>query len=307
MPCVTVSFVNVGFGDCTAILDKNSNRALVIDCPPWGVDAALGALDGCRLDTIVVSHLDLDHFGGVTDLISRAGGCRDIKMAPAVSLDSTAKIKIKAFAREVRSYLRHKTDGFLMRAGDDGTLGDVKWRCLSPGLLHELEALVTRNNRASIVLRIDLGDLRILIGSDADAVVWRDLIDHVPDELRAEVLRYPHHGAPIVAGTGRASLRELLGVVQPSCVILSIGERIKYGHPKADVISDLRASNCDIMCTRSTALCNGGSRSDQPCAGTISLNWTPTDWNIHPSKAKHGAVIATLPTPACRASTGTSG
>jgi competence protein ComEC len=300
MSQMTVSFVDVGFGDCTAVLDKKNNRALVVDCPPWGVDAALGALEGCYLDTVIVSHLDLDHFGGIAELIARVGGCREIRMAPVVSLNVQAKIKVKAFVREVASHLRQAVEGSILSQGDEGALGDLRWRCLSPGLLQGLEALVSTNNRASAVLRLELGTLRILIGSDADSVVWRDLIDNMPEELRAEIFRYPHHGAPMVAGAGKAGLAELLARVGPSHVILSIGERARYGHPKPEVIAGLRATNCRVMCTRSTALCNNNLRSDQPCAGTVSINWTPFSWNIVPGKEKHAAVVDTLPTPACK-------
>src|ERR1035438_7290408 len=104
MPQVKVSFVNVGFGDCTAVLDRNHNQALLMDCPPWGVEAALSALEGCRLDTVIVSHLDLDHYGGIADVVRRVGGCREFRMAPVVNLNTKSKIKIKAFAREIATF-----------------------------------------------------------------------------------------------------------------------------------------------------------------------------------------------------------
>jgi competence protein ComEC len=303
-PDVQVSFIDVGFGDCTAVLDRENNQALVMDCPPWGVETALSTLEGFELDTVIVSHLDLDHFGGIAELLRRLGGCRVFRMAPVVSLDNAAKIKIKAFVREINLYLRQGASSFTIRAGDDGYLGNVRWRCLSPGLMQELGALVSTNNRASVVLGLDLGTMRVLVGSDADSVVWRDLIDEASEELRADVFRYPHHGSPLTGGPGRAALNELLGVVRPSHVILSIGERARYGHPRAEVISDLKTASCHIMCTRSTSLCNNGQRSDQPCAGTVSVDWTPTSWRISPSEEKHTLKLQSLPTPACRAETG---
>jgi beta-lactamase superfamily II metal-dependent hydrolase len=300
-PEVKVSFVNVGFGDCTVLLDKADNQALVMDCPPWGVEAALSALEDCRLDTVIVSHLDLDHYGGITQLMDRVGGCRVFRMAPVASLNNEAKVKIKAFVREVASYLRlDATTGVVLSEGDHGYLGAVRWQCLSPGLLQELEALVSTNNRASVVLRLDLEGTRILVGSDADSVVWRDLIDRMPHELRAEVFRYPHHGSPLAIGSGRAGLDELLHVIEPSHVILSVGERARYRHPRANVIEQLRAAHCRVLCTRSTSLCNNGERSDQPCAGTVSLEWTPTVWSISPTMEKHAVAVEALPTPACR-------
>src|ERR1700722_15895355 len=128
-PEVKVSFVNVGFGDCTTMLDKANNQALVMDCPPWGVEAALTALEGCRLDTVIVSHLDLDHYGGITQLMDRLGGCRVFRMAPVVSLNNEAKVKIRAFVREVASYLRlDPARGVALSEGDHGYLGDVRWQ-----------------------------------------------------------------------------------------------------------------------------------------------------------------------------------
>lgn len=303
-PRVVVSFVNVGFGDCTTIVQRSSQRAMVIDCPPWGIEAALSTLEDIAIDTVFVTHLDLDHYGGIAELLERAGGCREIRMAPVVSLNAQGRIKIRAFVREIARFLRDLTTGLVVTADDSGVLGDVRWLCLSPGLVQHMEALVSTNNRASVVLMVQLGDLRILIGSDADGVVWRDLIDKLANDLRADIFRYPHHGAELLPGQGKASLDELLGFVRPSYVVLSIGERARYNHPSLSVIASLRTAGCNVMCTRSTALCNGGKPSDRGCAGDVSVTWSLDEWTVAPDIASHALVIDSLSSPACRESEG---
>jgi glyoxylase-like metal-dependent hydrolase (beta-lactamase superfamily II) len=63
-------FINVGTGDCTLIMDTATRHAVLVDCPTWGIrDVQRLLLDeDVILDTVIVTHWDLDHYGGASRL-----------------------------------------------------------------------------------------------------------------------------------------------------------------------------------------------------------------------------------------------
>src|SRR5260221_7383778 len=65
-----VWFINVGAGDCTLVMDAATRRALLVDCPTWGVRHIQRLLlqEDVILDTVIVTHWDLDHYGGASRL-----------------------------------------------------------------------------------------------------------------------------------------------------------------------------------------------------------------------------------------------
>ncbi len=68
-----VVFADVGQGDCRIVADFGSMQALVIDCPSGHVETVHKFLvaEGLRLSTLVVTHWDRDHYGGVARLAKK--------------------------------------------------------------------------------------------------------------------------------------------------------------------------------------------------------------------------------------------
>src|SRR5689334_338722 len=62
-----VWFLNVGQGDCTFAIDHRTRSAILIDCPSGSVKALVGVAqrENAVLDTAIVTHWDLDHYGGI--------------------------------------------------------------------------------------------------------------------------------------------------------------------------------------------------------------------------------------------------
>ena len=73
MSKVTVSFLDVGQGDCTTIVDANG-LGMLIDCPEKLDKIAFQELDlqNCTsLRAAIVTHSDQDHAGGLLDVLER--------------------------------------------------------------------------------------------------------------------------------------------------------------------------------------------------------------------------------------------
>src|SRR5215218_6905536 len=68
----TVACIDVGQGDCTVAVDHETGEGLLIDCRIGHHGEALREFDYlglAELRAAIVSHTQLDHFGGVLDVL----------------------------------------------------------------------------------------------------------------------------------------------------------------------------------------------------------------------------------------------
>jgi competence protein ComEC len=228
-----IGFLEVGQGDCTVVVDTVARRALVIDCPQQGVQAAEAFLRNYeieQLDLIIVTHLDLDHFGGVGRL---AESCRPAQLLvnpgtpPSPPTDrSDYRIAVKDLARLHEQGI---TTLDRAKAGLACSVGGVACRLIAPEWHNVILSLLRSTpdrNRASAIVRIEIRDLAVLVGGDAVGSVWREIARKSPGDLPAHVLRSPHHGGA-VAG----DFATILKVIKPGHLVHSLGPRNSYGHP----------------------------------------------------------------------------
>lgn len=114
-------------------------------------------------------------------------------------------------------------------------------------------------NESSLVLMLDRGGQRILIGADIERRAEAELVrqhDAGLIDLRAEVLIVPHHG-------GRtSSTPEFLDRVRPRLAIISTGGLGRYAGPAQDTLARLRAVVAKIY------------RTDRQGAVTVTLDGT---------------------------------
>jgi competence protein ComEC len=92
-------------------------------------------------------------------------------------------------------------------------------------------------NNASVVLLVERSGVRMLLGGDIEPAAQRALLGAESQNLRADVLKVPHHGS-------RYQEPAFLAAVAPRVAITSVGLDNDYGHPSAateDAIRDLGA------------------------------------------------------------------
>jgi competence protein ComEC len=86
-----------------------------------------------------------------------------------------------------------------------------------------------KTNAHSCTVKITIGKQSILLAGDIEAPQEAELVESMPDKLRAAVLLAPHHGS------GTSSTLPFLNAVKPQVALFQVGYRNRYHHPKPEI------------------------------------------------------------------------
>ena len=177
---VSVTFIEVGQGNCALVLDDSTDAAMLVDCPAVGVEKAVAYLDSKginALEAVIVSHNDLDHLGGAYVLARRY---RTSTLywnygAKAIPSDPARASQLRAALRGIRDLDEIGTTRLPIGRADQGSLGAaVKWEAYAPSDSQLIDAIAAGDaNIASVVLMLKAAAWRFLIPGDAEAPSWR--------------------------------------------------------------------------------------------------------------------------------------
>lgn len=319
-----VAFLDVGQGDCTIAADLSERRALIIDCPSWGLQRVRDFIrqhNITSIDSVIVTHYDEDHFSGVPQLV------REFTPGVLYSNPETLLPDDASFPK-YRAALAAFTDlderGYIeiQRASRDltGQSGSIKWSLLSPRHADVMKAMqMARPNRnhASSVVRLELGPATVIVGGDAPLQTWTRIQLDRPDLLRADVLRTSHHGSNL-CGSGKViNTATLLSSVGASHIGISVGASNTYAHPGLHTVHSARLSGARVLCTQVTPACLGVPDSRQRrevaagrgnvalpsnpnCAGAIRVEVAGNFWRVTPSVLDHARRVDGWSNPHCR-------
>ncbi|MDN4060952.1 DNA internalization-related competence protein ComEC/Rec2 [Massilia sp. YIM B02769] len=164
-----------------------------------------------RLDGMIVTHSDIDHAGGALTLLD------------ALQVDWMAS-SLAPGHPAVRKAAHHRR----CVAGQRWTWDGIAFEMLQPSAASYEDASLKANAR-SCTLRISANGRAILLAADIEAAQEAQLLQAMPDKLRADVLLAPHHGS------GTSSTPAFLAAVQPKIGVFQVGHRNRYKHPKRQV------------------------------------------------------------------------
>ncbi|MGC4836317.1 ComEC/Rec2 family competence protein [Micromonospora vinacea] len=273
---VEVLFLNVGQGDATLVVDHSTKEALLIDCPGGREHVVEQALNerGCKLAIALITHWDLDHFGGIVGVLDQCEA-KTLRFNHETLLAHGNQGRVIATLRRLRDRRYNHIEFSDARQGLVGTIGAVRFELLAPSYRQLLHAVSSFDrNLASGVVLLDANGTRVLVGGDADGRVWSRILSE-GTQIRSDVLKWPHHGA--MRHTERhADDQKLLQAVEPSLVIFSAGSDNRYGHPLPATVRLVAQHEIGVMCTQVTERCHSGLHGpNTPCAGTVSLILSP--------------------------------
>lgn len=216
--CVTV--LDVGQGQC--ILLQNGGKTFLVDCggddDREAADAAASLLYSrgiSRLDGLIVTHTDGDHMGGAANLLSRV---------------DTALLILPTVCTELEADSRIFVDRTVELSWDGGKMtifGEKFWES---------------TNENSLCILLDTEKCDILITGDRSIRGEERLID--TGMLRkVDVLIAGHHGSRT------ATSRQLLEILEPELVCISVGADNPYGHPAQETLQRLAEFGCRVYRT----------------------------------------------------------
>lgn len=222
-PSVTV--LDVGQGD--AILLRHGSHAVLVDA---GVDEAtreaLARNRVFRLDALVVTHWDRDHWGGLPEFLPYVP---TDALVVARGAATHAPDDVKACGLPIVE----------MGEGDVLRVGGFACRAVWP------DAPVTgEENADSLVLDVSYGGeegaLDVLLTGDSEREELGRYAGEVGD---VDVLKIGHHGSRVSVDA------DSLALLRPEVAIASAGEDNAYGHPDPSCVRLVSGCGARFLCT----------------------------------------------------------
>ncbi len=243
---VHITFLDVGQGDATFI-EFPDGQQMLIDCSMDGrVLEALGRVMDFydkTIDYLVVTHPDLDHYGGCQDVLERF----DVKHIWYTGIDKSYDQRWKAWWYAVGD------EGSVYKdiTGEEAIdIAGARLHILYPD--HDLsidpripgDQKESNGNNTSIVMRLDYGESSVLLPGDAEEEVEEYLLSAYEHEIfDVDILKLGHHGSD------SSSILEFIEAVSPEHAIASCGYENKFGHPSRRVLKRLERASSTVWRT----------------------------------------------------------
>ena len=244
-----VSFLDVGQGDA-AVVEFPGSPVMVIDgggftsqtfdsgraiVAPFLWQKKIG-----QVDTLVLSHPNLDHYGGLEFLAEHFG-------VTSFWFNADKRSKSQRFKRLMTTLERNGVEIRPLCSGShDQEINSVRIQILHP----PCSQTGLDTNDASLVLRLSHGDVDILFSGDVETAGERILLS-TSAQLASEILKVPHHGSR------SSSTLPFLEAVSPQVAIASLGHHNRFRFPAPEVVDRYERQGVALL------------RTDQ--AGTITV------------------------------------
>jgi competence protein ComEC len=252
-----VTVFDVGQGLAVAV-QTHSHTLLYDTGPDYSGDADSGsrillpALRGMgirQLDTLVLSHDDVDHIGGTESVLQGLAVTNVISPLPATHP------RLQLAARK--------------EACADGQAWDwdgVRFEILHPAA-NDAANPREHDNERSCVLRVSTGSHSVLLVADIEKLSEQRLLRLHADQLPATLLVAPHHGS------NSSSAQAFVDAVHPLHVVFTAGYRNRFGHPAQNVVDRYRAAGSELL------------RSDED--GAISIEMDAQTFRLERYRKSH--------------------
>ena len=230
---------DVGQGD-GLVVRADSGAAVVVDVgpDPTAMDRCLTQLRVRSIPVLVLTHFHADHVGGLAGALD-GRAVDQIWVSPLGSPPMEAAAVHRVGAAVGAAVLTPAV-------GERGTLAGVGWEVLGPvgadvpagdGADPESAA----ENDASLVLRLSVRGVRLLLTGDVEPEGQARILAAGSD-LRADVLKVPHHGSArqdpaFLAATGAR------------VAVASAGQHNDYGHPAPRTVQLLTGLGMSLLRT----------------------------------------------------------
>jgi competence protein ComEC len=238
---------DVGQGD-GLVLRAGERSAVVIDTgpDPTAMNHCLRDLKIDYIPVIVLTHFHADHVGGLAGVLSDRR-VDEVEVTPYYSPPAE-------YRRVTDLAAQHHVPVRTVTYQEKRVVGQLTWTTLWPARVPALPPPGTSSatptdegspeNNASIAMMVEVSGLRLLLTGDLEPESQRAILATGAD-LRADVLKIPHHGS---AQQDPA----FIAATQARLALISAGRDNDYGHPAPRTL-DLLAHQATRTATTNTA------------------------------------------------------
>jgi competence protein ComEC len=228
-------FLNIGQGD-SELIELPGGVHILIDGGPSGraLLENLGKVLPPQLryiDLLIMTHPQLDHFGGFIDLLKQ--------YHVGAFIGNERKGPIAAYD-ELRAALVSSSIPYLqLMAGDAIVVGDSKLHIIGPK-----RSTITSEelNDTCEVVFLETPTITGLYTGDIGENIERELVAEYGKGLHADILKVGHHGSRF------SSSDQFLKAINPAVAVIEVGKNT-YGHPTKQAIDRLLDAGARVLRT----------------------------------------------------------
>ncbi|MEK7086731.1 MAG: ComEC/Rec2 family competence protein [Patescibacteria group bacterium] len=213
-------FLDVGQGDSELAILPGGAKILIDGGPPNGKVlenlARILPPNERYIDLVMVSHAQLDHFGGLIEVLRR--------YRVGAFLWNGRDGNSKAWAEFKKILEEYSVRGIVLTAPDKIHYGESQFEILAP-LPKFLKS--EELNDTAIVAKLSSKNSEILFTGDIGFGVEKAL-----PASDVDILKVAHHGSKYSSGA------EFLSAVKPEIAVIEVGKN-NYGHPTEETLSRL--------------------------------------------------------------------
>ena len=247
----SVTFLDVGQGDCICVQNRNGNAYLVdggsSSRTAVGTYTILPFLKQQGIHTlqaVFLSHADADHINGIEELLKQQKD--GIRIQKVIIGDRGEQMEQEEYAEVLKLCAQYGTEVYSIRSGQTLQDGALYFACLHP----EKEC-AQEGNASSMVLMLQYEQqLRVFLTGDIEGdgelhflEEWEKLVPQLPP-VRKTILKVAHHGS------ANSTSEQLLDSLKPDLAVISCGRNNRYGHPHAETLKRLQDAGIPWLSTR---------------------------------------------------------
>ncbi len=241
-----IVFASVGQGDST-LVRLPGGRVLLVDGGPPGrgnlvLSPLLRRMQIGRVDTMLATHVQSDHWGGFDDLVERVEAGRFVWPGGRCESSSFGRFLERLDRAGVPVVAMHGKGRFSVEgregAGREGA-GRLRLRILNPP---DGSGECASNDR-SLVLLLAWGGRRVLLTGDIESKAESRVLQGLQRGRRLDVVKVPHHGSSSSSTAG------LVSRACPALAVASAGRDNHWGFPRPEVVERWQRGGCSFLST----------------------------------------------------------
>lgn len=273
------------------------------------------------IETVLLSHADADHIGGLLGLLAQ----RDTFSLKEIYLNTDSS-KDTAIWDDLLLELQKRPEIKLRVALTSAETEQLEMPDVTIEVLAPTPTLAAKgagstdskgreldSNSLSAVIRIGVDEgLSVLLAGDVDRVGLDNMLERNVD-AKADILVFPHHGGHAKNVSMSQFAKDICEAVQPTTVIFSMSRPSK--NPLPEIVQAIRQTNAEvrIACTQLSRHCaallpsaapthhvaySRGSEKNRCCAGSLVVDFERGQ--LLPAFAQHQQFITNnAPTALC--------